>query len=133
MEYKHKLLAVTAVSFWLGAGAALAQDQNRDRLRTRDPASTQAQDQLRTQERIRDQDIYGYQLMTPQERDEYRERMRAASTAQEREQIRAEHHALMQERAKERGVMLPPEPRIGAGPKAPGGPGAGGAAGGGRR
>ena len=133
MDYKLKLLAVSAVSVLLSAGSALAQDQDRDRLQTRDPDTVQAPDQERTQDQIRDRDIYGSQMMTPQEHEEYRERMRAATTAQEREQIRAEHHALMQERAKERGVALPPEPRIGAGPRAPGGPGAGGAAGGGRR
>ena len=32
----------------------------------------------RTRETLRDQDMYGFQLMTPAERDEYRARMRAA-------------------------------------------------------
>lgn len=54
--------------------------------------------------------IYGSQLMTEQERLEYRERLRAATTAEERERIRAEHHERMQERAEERGVTLPEEP-----------------------
>ena len=54
--------------------------------------------------------IYGSQLMTQQERSEYRARMRAAKTAAEREQIRAEHHARMTERAQGRGVTLPNEP-----------------------
>lgn len=54
--------------------------------------------------------IYGRQLMTEQERLEYRERLRAAETAEERARIRAEHHARMQERAEERGVTLPEEP-----------------------
>lgn len=54
--------------------------------------------------------IYGSQLMTEQERLEYRERMRAATTEEEREQIRLEHHAQMQERASERGIELPDEP-----------------------
>jgi hypothetical protein len=65
--------------------------------------------------------IYGSQLMTEQERAEYRDRMRAATSEQEREQIRQEHHARMQERAEERGVMLPDQPPVtgmqrGAGP-----------------
>jgi hypothetical protein len=54
--------------------------------------------------------IYGSQLMTEQERLEYRERMRAATTAEERERIRLEHHAQMQERAREMGIELPDEP-----------------------
>ena len=54
--------------------------------------------------------IYGSQLMTPQERDDYRAKMRAAKTQQERDQIRAEHHKEMQARAKETGITLPDEP-----------------------
>ena len=53
--------------------------------------------------------IYGRDLMTPEEIDQQRNRMRAAKTEQEREQIRAEHHKQMQARAKERGVALPEE------------------------
>jgi len=54
--------------------------------------------------------VYGSQLMTEQERLEYRERMRAARTPEEREQIRLDHHARMQERAEEMGVTLPDGP-----------------------
>ncbi len=53
--------------------------------------------------------IYGSQMMTQQERNEYRTRMQAAKTEQERNRLREEHHALMQARAKERGVTLPDE------------------------
>ncbi|MEK7758892.1 MAG: hypothetical protein AAB304_04725, partial [Pseudomonadota bacterium] len=53
---------------------------------------TRAQDQTKAQDQIRDQDIYGSQMMTAQEHDAYRNKMRAAKTAQERERIRAEHH-----------------------------------------
>jgi hypothetical protein len=59
---------------------------------------------------VRNGDIYGYQLMTERERAEFRERIRAAATEQEREQIRVDHHAQMQARAADRGVTL-------AGPK----------------
>jgi hypothetical protein len=60
--------------------------------------------------------IYGSQLMTQQERNEYSARMRAAKTAGERETLRAEHHKAMQERARARGVTLPDQPPAGAGP-----------------
>ena len=75
--------------------------------------------------------IYGSQLMTQQEREEYRARIRAAETNEEREKIRAEHHERMSARAKEQGVMLPdemPEQGMGRG-MGPGGgmrPGGGG-------
>lgn len=65
------------------------------------------------------QQIYGWQLMTPQEMQDYRARMRAAKTAAERNRIRAEHHQAMQERAKERGVTLPDMP-MGRGMGGPG-------------
>ena len=80
-----------------------------------------------------DQPIYGSQLMTEQERSEYRAQMRAATTEQEREQIRIEHHREMQERARAMGVELPDQPpamgmgRQGTGPGQGDGKGAGGA------
>jgi hypothetical protein len=82
---------------------------------------SQDQSQTRDQQQIRDQDIYGSQLMTPQERTEFRSKMRAAKTVEERERIRKEHHELMKARAKERGITLPDEP-----PMMPGGMGPGG-------
>ena len=75
--------------------------------------------------------IYGSQLMTQKERREYRLKMREAKTAEQREQIRAEHHKQMQERAKERGMKLPDAPPAqgmhqGMGPGGGGGMGPGG-------
>jgi hypothetical protein len=54
--------------------------------------------------------VYGSQMMTQQERMEYRNRMRQTTTQQEREQIRNQHHEQMRERARERGITLPEEP-----------------------
>jgi hypothetical protein len=83
--------------------------------------------------------IYGSHMMTQQERVEYRARMRAANTEEERLRIRAEHHERMKERARERGVTIPdePPPRGMGGGMGPGmgggmGPGMGGGMGGGR-
>jgi hypothetical protein len=80
--------------------------------------------------------IYGSQLMTQQERDEYRAKMRAASTVQEQEQVRKEHHERMKERAAAQGVTLPDEPPARGGGMGPGsgmGPGGGGMGPGARR
>ncbi|MFC3675561.1 hypothetical protein [Ferrovibrio xuzhouensis] len=57
-----------------------------------------------------DSQIYGRQLMTQEEMNRYRQRMRNAKTTQEREQIRTENHKQMQERAQQRGITLPDEP-----------------------
>ena len=97
---------------------------------TNPPVQNQAQEQ-----------IYGSQLMTQQERTEYQARMRATKTNEEREQIRAQHHKEMQVRAKQQGVTLPAEPPahgmgggMGPGGGAGGmGPGGGGGSGGGGR
>jgi len=70
-----------------------------------EPVTIQDRAQVQKQE-----PIYGSQLMTRKERTEFRTKMRAANTVEEREQIRKEHHEVMQERAKERGVSLPDKP-----------------------
>jgi len=81
--------------------------------------------------------VYGWQLMTQQERDEYRSKMRSLKTAEEQERYRLEHHKMMQERAKQRGVTLPDVPgpqNKGMGPGNGMGPGKGpGKCGGGGR
>lgn len=98
-------------------------------------AAQPARDQDRDRTQLQDQDrIFGSQLMTEQERQQYRERMRNARTEQERERYRLEHHGRMQARARERGLTLPDDPprQGGMGGAPGGGPGAG-AGGGGRR
>ena len=84
-----------------------------------------AADPVKTQPQAQEQ-IYGSQLMTPQERAEYQTKMHAAKTAEERERIRAEHHTQMQERAKVRGVTLPDKPPAMGGGMGSGGMGPGG-------
>jgi len=107
MHAQGRKAALIGMALLLFAGAARAQDQ------TRTPDQTRAQDQ-----------IYDSHLMTPQERANYRARMQSAKTAQEREQIRAEHHEPMQARAKERGVtLLDQPPARGGGGMGPGGGG----------
>lgn len=116
--------AMLALAFAGGAMPALAQDLTQDRDR----------DQARQQDRDRDQDfIYGSQLMTQQERLQYQNRIRTFKTEQEREAYRLEHHRLMQQRARERGVQLPDEPPMMGGGAMGGAGGGGGAAGGGGR
>ncbi|MGE5028260.1 MAG: hypothetical protein ACM3JK_07280 [Betaproteobacteria bacterium] len=106
-------------------------------------SAAMSQDQAQQQDQVRQQDqqrIYGSQLMTPEERNAYRAKMRSAKTQEEREKIRAEHHEQMKARAKERGIALPDEPPMkgggmgrGGGMMAPGGGGMGsGGMGGGR-
>lgn len=109
----RKNLLITAISgvLMFTGSMALAADQARDRDRLHDPEKSMDQSRDQDRDQLRDQDkVYGSQLMTAQEQKEYRQRMQAAKTAEEREQIRNEHHKQMQARAKERGVTLPDEP-----------------------
>ena len=47
------------------------------------------------------------QLMTPEERDAFREKMRSARTPEERRQLADANRAEMQKRAQEKGITLP--------------------------
>lgn len=64
------------------------------------------------------QQVYGWQLMSQQERNEYQEKMRHMKTNEERERFRMEHHEMMRKRAEERGMKLPDKPMhdMGSGP-----------------
>ncbi|MFA6283870.1 MAG: hypothetical protein WCT30_01420 [Desulfurivibrionaceae bacterium] len=108
MKKQRVLVWALAGTVLLVAGVALAADQVRSQVQTQ------------TQEQV-----YGSQMMTPQELAEHRAKMRAAKTVEEREQIRKENHERMQARAKERGVTLPDEPPMGGAGMGPGGGGMG--------
>ena len=82
-----------------------------------------------------DRQVYGWELMTQQERNEHRTKMRSFKTEQERERYRNEHHKKMQKRAEKKGVKLPDKPLPrgkGMGGGGGGGMGPGGGMGGGR-
>lgn len=78
---------------------------------------------------------FGKDIMTPEEREAHRAKMRSFDTEDEREAYRKQHHQRMQERAAERGVALPDEPlprgHAGGAGRGPGA-GRGGGAGAGR-
>jgi hypothetical protein len=119
MMKRPLMMSTFATALLLTTGFALAVDQ------------APAQEKAKTQKQVQ---VYGSQLMTKEERTEYRAKMHAAKTAEEREQIRNEHHERMKVRAQERGVTLPDEPPVrgggmgprGAGMEAGGGMGPGG-------
>ena len=93
-------LAMAALSLTLGMGPVFSADL----------VANTAQEQ-----------VYGSQWMTRQERIEYRARLSAASTDEEKARIRAEHHERMMERAKQRGVRLPDNTPAFGGGMGPGG------------
>jgi hypothetical protein len=96
MKRTQAIVATLVCSLMLPTSFALAAGQSDD-----------AQEKVEKQQQ---EQIYGSQMMSEQERHEYRARMHAAKTQQEREQIRLEHHERMQERAKAMGMSLPDTP-----------------------
>lgn len=111
---RKTIVAALTAGILAGAGIGLAGAQT-------PPPSNRTQDQGRVQPG----NVYGWQLMTPAEREQYRQRMRQMSSPEARERFRAEHHRQMQERARERGVTLPDEPGQGMGRGRGRGPGMG--------
>ena len=111
-------LSGLAVALFFCAGVAVAAE----------PVAVQGQ--VKIQEQVKSQDqtrqTLGRQLMTDEERNAQRSKMRS-STSEEKEKVRAEHHEKMKERAKEQGATLPDNP-----PARGQGMGGGGMGGGGR-
>ena len=91
---KRTFIYSTAIVALFATAAPVANATDK----TRDQGRPQAQDR-----------VYGSQLMTRQERNEYGALMNAARTGKERDQIRQAHQEQMQERAKQRGMTLPDE------------------------
>ena len=75
--------------------------QQRDRDRTQDRDQTKQPDQPPG---VPAEGIYGGNLMTVQERNQYRDQLGALSDEAERNEFKARHREQMQVRAKERGV-----------------------------
>ena len=81
------------------------------------PAAAEPQNLTRSQVEVQEQiqqQIYGWELMSPEERFHYWQRMQNAETVQERERIRTEHREMILERARQRGVDVMPQPGRGS-------------------
>ena len=93
------------------ADRAMSQQQSmdHDRLQTRERDRTETQTQTQTRAaQGSGEAIYGGNLMTVEERNRYREQLRALGSDAEREAFLARHREEMQLRARERGI----EPEI---------------------
>jgi hypothetical protein len=83
-----------------------------------DAGAQQVREREQTQQRVRQREIIpGSELMTSKEREDYRRRYAAAKTDADREKVRADHIAAMQERARLRGLQLVLPDSGKAGPK----------------
>lgn len=96
--FKHNaLLSLMAIAALLAPPTSIAAENGQDQK----PAQGQVQKK-----------VYGGQLMTNEERMEHRAKLRSLKTREERDAYRLEHHKKMQERAREKGLVLPDEPPI---------------------
>jgi hypothetical protein len=89
------------------AERAMSQDRAMDQQRMQTRERTQDREQVQTQTQASKgagEGIYGGNLMTVQERNQYRAELGALKTDEERVQYQARHREKMQLRAKERGI-----------------------------
>lgn len=88
------------------------RDFDRDRDRLDEPSRDRDRDQDRTHTpdfaRLSDHDIYGSEVMSVQERNEYRMQLQNAASAEERQRIEAQHRKSVEAKARLRGVALNP-------------------------
>lgn len=117
---KHAILTVLVAGMVLGTASMTSNaDQHKgggSKERAQDPAHVQQQemDRLHDQERIRqeerlrleDEKIYGHELMSPEELNQYRERLRLMKTEEEKARFEAQHREEMQKQAKALNVEL---------------------------
>ena len=100
------------------------RDFDRDRMRDRDRVSDPAQDRKRDRDQDRTQvpehaplgenGIYGSNLMSTQEQNQYREQLRLTeSDPKAQTKFKAEHQEKMQKRAKEQGKKIEDPPKTG--------------------
>jgi hypothetical protein len=105
-------------------GGDLMTAEERDRYRERVNAATSDREWARIREehmneiRARAQSqgrsleppVYGAHMMTARERNDYQRRLRSAASDAERDRIRAEHRAMIRDRAMQLGLQPPPLP-----------------------
>lgn len=95
-----------------GAGAQQRQQQPQQPMRRPEPKAQQQQKQAETGNRQRqsleNEDIYGHEMMSAEERDRYREQLNGAGGEKEWAQARLEHQQEMRLRAAAAGRTLEP-------------------------
>lgn len=110
---KFPLLIVLVIGAVIGVAAVTSDAEQRktgasqDRQQDHPHAQLQSKDRLHDQDRIRsqdsaklrDEDVYGHELMSRDELNQYRIELRERATAEERKQFQLEHEERMRERA----------------------------------
>ena len=82
------------------------RDQDKDRVAQKDPAKDAAGNGQQQRDQSQQQRVYGQELMSVEERNEYQERLRMIDSDEQRGKFVAEHRELMQQRANAQGVVI---------------------------
>ncbi|MCP5180371.1 MAG: hypothetical protein H6993_08185 [Pseudomonadales bacterium] len=90
------------------AQGATQRDRSQDEASRRDRVRDQDQAHAPDLGTLRDEDIYGHEVMSRREMNAYRNRLASVDDDAAREQLRAEHQREVRARAKEKGVDLKP-------------------------
>ncbi len=101
MKIEKYVHLVSVITLLMSSGVAVAVDKQQDRLRIHvdDPLYLQVKEQKRLQ-------IYGSELMTPQERAEYQHQYLSLQSEQARNEFRHRHEIRMRLRADAEGIEL---------------------------
>ncbi len=85
------------------------RDRTQDRTRIDAPKQDRDRDRIHDPANMSDKDIYGSELMTAAERNQYRKELGDSKTQASRNEFQARHEAMMQERAllKDRDLVPP--------------------------
>jgi len=106
------MLALVSMSIYADQGKSggktgdreqkMARDHDEDHAKGRGKDEARDRDRLQTQDpmSISDNDIYGSELMSPEERKRYREQIQQMNSEEERLQFQAQHRSKMDARAK---------------------------------
>ena len=84
------------------------RDRSPQRDRSDDPDQDLDRDRIHDPANLGDQDIYGSELMSSAERNQYRKELGTEDSQQSREEFQAQHEQEMQERALQQGQDLVP-------------------------
>ncbi len=84
------------------------RDRTQDRDRSDVPDQDRDRDRLQNPASLKDQDIYGNELMSDAERGQYRSELGNSTTQESRMEQQAQHELMMQERALQQGQDLVP-------------------------
>ena len=101
----NRLILGLSISLCLISGAGWAEQKGAMHEERHEAMEKERMEEMEMHKEGREH-VYGWELMSKQERLEYRRMMRSLHTEQERQAYRKQHHEKMKKRAEEAGLKL---------------------------